>query len=229
MIDSGSVRNFIKKNAARKSNLVITKQKNNCPGRPNQRAKIIGEAIVVISLSYDTFWQNSWSNQGPIHRYRHWKRQPKKHNKVVMKFNGPADEFIIGAVINNNHFPSINVQPPPLFSHLSVDTIPIVTKSLRHSLSDNKSIRKETGRLLKKGIKEPSVSPWWAQLLVTSNENQKKRIVINYNDTVNRFTKLSRGGTSPMRRRVPSTTSDCGLVMPVTRPIANVDVHRPFG
>ena len=38
--------------------------------------------------------------------------------------------------------------------------------------------------------KEPSVYPWRAQVLVTSNENPQKRMVIDYSDTINRFTEL---------------------------------------
>ena len=44
--------------------------------------------------------------------------------------------------------------------------------------------------MLLEGIVEPSVSPWRAQVIVTSNENHKCRIVIDYSDTINRFTEL---------------------------------------
>ena len=47
-------------------------------------------------------------------------------------------------------------------------------------------IRKEKDRLLKKGIIEPSVSPWRAQVLVVSKG--KKRMVIDFSQTVNIFT-----------------------------------------
>ena len=47
-----------------------------------------------------------------------------------------------------------------------------------------------TARILKEGIIESSVSPWRAEVLVTSNENHKKRIVVDYSDTINRFTEL---------------------------------------
>ena len=73
----------------------------------------------------------------------------KKHNKVIMKFNGPGDKLIIEADTNNKHFSSIDVLSPPLFSHLSVNTTPIVTKLRCHTIGDNKFIRGETARLLK--------------------------------------------------------------------------------
>ena len=45
-------------------------------------------------------------------------------------------------------------------------------------------------KLLSEGIIEPSNSPWRAQVVVTVNENHKKRMVIDYSQTINRFTQL---------------------------------------
>ena len=45
-------------------------------------------------------------------------------------------------------------------------------------------------RLLKENITEPSKSPWRAQVLITTNENHKKRIVVDYSQTINRYTQL---------------------------------------
>lgn len=98
-----------------------------------------------------------------------------RYKNVTFKFDGPEDELIIGAVTRNNLFPSMNVSPPPLFSHLSTNTTPISTKSRRHTIADGKFIRTETAKLLEENIIEPSISPWRAQVLVTSNENRKKK------------------------------------------------------
>ncbi|XP_064090685.1 LOW QUALITY PROTEIN: uncharacterized protein LOC135204401 [Macrobrachium nipponense] len=43
---------------------------------------------------------------------------------------------------------------------------------------------------MSEGIRRPSNSPWRAQVLVTSGENQKRRMVIDYSHTINRFTEL---------------------------------------
>ena len=48
----------------------------------------------------------------------------------------------------------------------------------------------EIKRLLSEGIIEPSSSPWRAQVVVTSNENHKKRMCIDYSQTINKFTLL---------------------------------------
>ena len=53
-----------------------------------------------------------------------------------------------------------------------------------------KFIEKETQRLLREGIIETSNSPWRAQIVVTKDDNHKKRLAIDYSQTINRFTLL---------------------------------------
>ena len=53
----------------------------------------------------------------------------KKHNKMILKFNEPGDELIIGAVEYNNHFTYIDVLLPPLFFHHFINITPIVMSS----------------------------------------------------------------------------------------------------
>ena len=43
---------------------------------------------------------------------------------------------------------------------------------------------------MKEGIIEPSTSPWRAQVVVTKDDNHKKRLVVGYSETINRFTIL---------------------------------------
>ena len=49
----------------------------------------------------------------------------------------------------------------------------------------------EVKRLLKENIIEPSKSPWRAQVQITTNENHKKRMVVDYSQTINRYTQLN--------------------------------------
>ena len=44
--------------------------------------------------------------------------------------------------------------------------------------------------MLKEGIIEPSRSLWRAQVVVTKDENHKKRMAIDYSQTINKFTPL---------------------------------------
>ena len=58
-----------------------------------------------------------------------------------------------------------------------------------YSEDDLQFIREEIARLKKAGIVEESNSPWRAQVLVTSeSEHHRKRLVIDYSRTVNKFT-----------------------------------------
>ena len=42
--------------------------------------------------------------------------------------------------------------------------------------------------MLKEGVIEDSKSPWTAQVVVTRNENHRKRLVMDYSQTINKFT-----------------------------------------
>ena len=53
---------------------------------------------------------------------------------------------------------------------------------------DKKFISSEVRRLLTDGLIEPSNSPWRAQPLIVTPENHKKRMVIDYSQTINKFT-----------------------------------------
>ena len=55
---------------------------------------------------------------------------------------------------------------------------------------DKQFIESQITSLLQDNIIEPSNSPWRAQVLVTTNERHKKRMVVDYSQTINRFTLL---------------------------------------
>ena len=108
----------------------------------------------------------------------------KQHSVVEIPFGGSMPPLTVcghtGAAV-----PS-----PSLFANLTEDCKPVAVRSRHHSHADQKFISSEVSRLLKEGVIEPSNSPWRAQVLVTSNENHKKRMVIDYSQTINRFTLL---------------------------------------
>ena len=107
-----------------------------------------------------------------------------RHKSVEIPFGGAKPTLSLCNLI------AANVAPQSLFQHLSPDCRPIVTKSRRYSVADENFIRAEVDRLLCDGVIEPSDSPWRAQVLVTSNERQKRRMVVDYSQTINRFTYL---------------------------------------
>ena len=67
---------------------------------------------------------------------------------------------------------------------------PFATKSRNYSAEDTQFIRREILQLLEDDIIEPSYSPWRAQIVVTSTPNKKKRLVVDFSHTINRFTLL---------------------------------------
>ena len=51
-------------------------------------------------------------------------------------------------------------------------------------------IDSEIKHLLAESIIEPSNSPWWAQVIITAKKKDKKRLCIDYSQTINYFTHL---------------------------------------
>ena len=82
------------------------------------------------------------------------------------------------------------MDPAEPFAILTENRLPVVSKSRCYSKDDMEFIDKEVKRLLDEGIVEPSNSPWWAQIVLTKDENRKRRLAIDYSQTINRFTQL---------------------------------------
>ena len=77
-----------------------------------------------------------------------------------------------------------------LFKNLDPRVKPIATKSKQFNLEDQKFIQSKIKKLLNENIIEPSTSPWQAQILIADDGRHKKRIVIDYSRTINKFTFL---------------------------------------
>lgn len=108
----------------------------------------------------------------------------KYHSTVEIGFKGDGPPLKICSLA------TACVQPVPLFSNLTPDCRPVVTKSRRHSVEDQKFISTEITRLLEEGVIEPSNSPWRAQVFVVRGDNYKPRMVVDYSQTINKFTLL---------------------------------------
>lgn len=107
-----------------------------------------------------------------------------RHTRLEMKLGGEGTPL---AICN---LAAAKVAPASLFEYLTPDCHPISTKTRRLSQFDNQFIVSEVDSLLKEDVIEPSRSPWRAQALVTATENHKRRMVIDYSCTINRFTQL---------------------------------------
>ena len=107
-----------------------------------------------------------------------------QHSSVTFYYGGSEAPLAICG------FSKLNIDPPEPFVNLTADCYPIASKSQTYSQNDSAFVDKEVKRLLKEGIIEASLSPWRAQVVVTKDENHKKRLAIYYSQTINRFTLL---------------------------------------
>jgi hypothetical protein len=104
------------------------------------------------------------------------------HKTVSINYGGRLENLSICSLMSQ-------LTASTLFN-LQKDTTPIATPSRRFSKVDEDFIKSETHNLLEAGIIETSRSPWRAQVLVTTNERHKRRMVVDYSQTVNRYTCL---------------------------------------
>ena len=126
----------------------------------------------------------------------------KKHKSVKFNFGGSLPELTLPSVVSACSVSEVsespapdkstmNVPHPALFENLTPDCKPIAIKSKRKSAADTRFIRNEVEKLLQEGRIQPSTSPWRAQVLLTPDEpNHRKRMVVDYSRTINRFTEL---------------------------------------
>ena len=82
-------------------------------------------------------------------------------------------------------FPMMQVDPPIFFADNISSAKSISTKARGMSNPNKLVIKNEIQRLKKLGIIEESMSSWRAQTFVVKGENRKRRMVVDYSETVN--------------------------------------------
>ena len=109
-----------------------------------------------------------------------------QHESINIKFGGSKSSLQLAA------FKPIKIPSPVrLFEHLSPNCRPVATKRRNYSTADQDFISNEIKKLLAYDVIEPSTSPWRAQVMVTKNDNNhKKRMCIDYSQTINKYTYL---------------------------------------
>ena len=114
-----------------------------------------------------------------------------QHKRVVFQYNGFRADLFVPKINHLNVMSESGIKPASLFNNLLSDCHPVATKSRRFNAADQKFIDAEGNRLHSAGIIRPSVSPWRVQILVVNNkESGKKRLCVDYTQTVNLFTRL---------------------------------------
>ena len=129
-----------------------------------------------------------------------------QHTRVVFHYGDGGSEPPLSVC----GFSTLNVDRPKPFANLTADCHPIASKSRRYSQEDSSFTDEEVKRLLREGIIEASRSPWRAQVVVTKDENHRRRLAIDYSQTINMFTLLDAyplPRISDMVKKSPSTES----------------------
>ena len=84
-----------------------------------------------------------------------------------------------------------NLKPVSLFSNLLTKCRPIAMKSRSFNVKDRDFIAGEIIKIQSSGVIRPSHSPWRALVFVVTNkESGKRRMCIDYSQTINLFTDL---------------------------------------
>ena len=127
----------------------------------------------------------------------------KEHQSVGFDFGGPK------CPLNLKSLDILKgVTPVRLFEHWTPDCRPVTCKSRNYSPSDRAFIATQTAQMLRDAIIEPSTSPWRAQFVVVNNSNHKKRLCIDYSQTINKFTFLDSYPLSRMQS-VANSADQC--------------------
>ena len=111
-----------------------------------------------------------------------------RHQSINFEFGGKEGILAILARASA-YLAAAGVESPRVFEHLAADCKPIATRSRNYSIDDQRIISSEIQRLQSEDIIEPSHSAWRAQVLVVRKQ-QKCRLVVDYSQTINRYTFL---------------------------------------
>ena len=103
-----------------------------------------------------------------------------KHKSVHINYGGDLEPLSICLMRSQ-------LEASNLFS-LTNDCKPIAMPTRKFNSVDRQFISSEVRRLLSEGIIERSYSSWRAQPQVTTDDRHKRRLVIDYSQTINRFT-----------------------------------------
>lgn len=107
-----------------------------------------------------------------------------QHESITLQLGGRKPPLVICGLS------TLKAEPPSLFNNLTSNCKPIAAKSRRYSMQDKKFIDQEVQRMLSEDIIERSNSSWRSQVVVTKDDYRKKRLVIDYSQTINTFTEL---------------------------------------
>lgn len=112
----------------------------------------------------------------------------RKHSQVIFKFKTNGQDLVIDSS-NTCAVAKSNVECPSLFANLLPDCHPIATKSRRYNSDQKQFIDQTIQEWLSEGTIRPSQSPWRAQVVIVT-VNGKRRLCIDFSQTINLYTLL---------------------------------------
>ena len=186
LFDTGSTENFVDNNYATSHSLTVYPAFGNVlMATTALSSKVLGYCIVNINLS-----GTEYTNVKLIVMENLCKKVIMglsfmiQQNSFTIKFGGSKSDISVYGLA------SAKIVPPSLFTNLTKECKPIATKLRTFNNTDKKFIETEIHKLFSDGIIEPSSSPWHSQVLVTAEGKHKRHMVIDFSQTVNRFTLL---------------------------------------
>ena len=187
LIDTGSTDSFMNQKLASKLQLSVSPVTSVVTMADSSlQAKVVGYSIVNLKIADNYFYENVQLSilEKPCSEILIGLDILQQHKSLNLHLGGTKPTLSICALSK------LSILPPSPFVNLTPDIKPIATKSRKYSSTDRTFIESEVQRLLREGIIEPSNSPWRAQVLVTTNDNHRKRMVIDYSKTINLFSQL---------------------------------------
>ena len=196
LIDTGSSYTFIDSSFVDKLNLVVSSSnKQITMASQNYKCRVLGavqidrleingvsytdvQALVMESLCCDLLVGHDLLGS---------------NEKLIMYFGGPKKPLVVDSTADSGFacvLAPARITSSPLFKFMPADAVPIACKSRKFSQQDEVFIKGEVASMLENGMIEPTVSPWRAQVLVTGGDRQKRRMVIDYSRTVNKYNLL---------------------------------------
>ena len=116
----------------------------------------------------------------------------RQHPRVVFEYGGPKQDFILSSASKQTcAVAAANTRCPSRFVNSTADGRPTALQSWRYSAPDLEFYQAKVKRLYEAGIIRSSNSAWRAQpLVVTNSETGKKRLRIDFAQTINLFAVL---------------------------------------
>ncbi|XP_068211794.1 uncharacterized protein [Palaemon carinicauda] len=126
----------------------------------------------------------------------------KQHQSVSFQYERKRPSLKITGAKPVCLLATADIDEPSLFPNLPRQCKPIAVKSRRFSQDDQLFVKDQISHLLSEGIIEPSISPWRAQVVVVKDplDRHKKRLCIDYSQTINQYTELARCLSPPKDR-----------------------------